>query len=216
MIVVGVDAHKRTHTLVAIEAGTGELRGQLTVAASDGGSIEALRFVQQLDEERVWVIEDCRHVSGRLEQALITLGERVIRIPPAWTVDARRAARTPGKSDPIDAAAVARAALREGVDRFPAAFLDEQAIEIRLLCDYRDQLISERVRLANRLRWHLLAIDPELEIQLRPAALERPRIRARLARQLGRLGTAPGSGSRNQRSSGSASSPARNASSRPS
>ncbi len=188
MIVVGVDAHKRTHTLVAIEAGTGELRGQLTVAASDGGSIEALRFVQQLDEERVWAIEDCRHVSGRLEQALITLGERVIRIPPAWTVDARRAARTPGKSDPIDAAAVARAALREGVDRFPAAFLDEQAIEIRLLCDYRDQLISERVRLANRLRWHLLAIDPELEIQLRPAALERPRIRARLARQLGRLG----------------------------
>jgi transposase len=83
---------------------------------------------------------------------------------------------------------VARAALREGLDRFPAAFLDEQAMDIRLLCDYRDQLISERVGLANRLRWHLLAIDPELEAQLRPAALEGPRIRARLARNLGRLG----------------------------
>jgi hypothetical protein len=81
-----------------------------------------------------------------------------------------------------------RAALREGLDRFPAAFLDEQAMDIRLLCDYRDQLISERVRVANRLRWHLLSIEPELEAQLRPAALDGPRIRAKLARQLGRLG----------------------------
>ena len=53
MIVVGVDAHKRTHTLVVIDARTGELRGQLTVAACDEGSVEALRFVQQLDEQRV-------------------------------------------------------------------------------------------------------------------------------------------------------------------
>jgi transposase len=135
MIVVGVDAHKRTHTLVAIDAGTGELRGQRTVASGDGGSIEALRFVQTLDERRVWAIEDCRHVSGRLERALIAAGERVIRIPPVLTVDARRAVRTPGKSDSIDAAAVARAALREGLDRFPAASLDERAMEIRLLCD---------------------------------------------------------------------------------
>jgi transposase len=183
-----VDAHKRTHTLVALDAGTGELRGQLTVRASDEGSVEALRFGQRLDEQRVWAIEDCRHVSGLLERALIAFGERVIRIPPALTVDARRSARVPGKSDPIDAAAVARAAIREGLERFPAAFLDEQAMEIRMLCDYRDQLISERVRLANRLRWHLLVIAPELEAQLRPAALDGPQIRARLARQLGRLG----------------------------
>jgi transposase len=114
MIVIGVDAHKRTHTLVAVDAGTGELRGQRTVFASDGGSIEALRFVQELDEQRVWAIEDCRHVSGRLERALIAFGERVIRIPPAWTVDARRAARTPGKSDPIDAAAVAQGGAQGG------------------------------------------------------------------------------------------------------
>ncbi len=111
MIVVGVDAHKRTHTLVAIDAGTGELRGQRTVAASDDGSIDALRFAGELGEERVWVIEDCRHVSGRLERGLIAAGERVIGIPPALTGDARRSTRAPGKSDPIDATAVARAAL---------------------------------------------------------------------------------------------------------
>ncbi len=60
--------------------------------------------------------------------------------------------RQPGKSDPIDATAIARAALREGVGTLPVAFLDEQAHEIRWLTDYRDQLINERVRLVNRLR----------------------------------------------------------------
>jgi len=186
MIVIGVDAHKRSQTLVAVEAGTGELLGQRTVLASDDGALEALRYGQALDDERVWAIEDCRHVSGRFEQALIAAGERVIRIPPALTSTARRAARTPGKSDPIDATAIARAALREGLESFPEAFLDERAMEIRLLCDYRDQLITERVRLINRLRWHLLAIEPELEAQLSPAALDGPRIRARLAAQLRR------------------------------
>jgi transposase len=66
--------------------------------------------------------------------------------------------REPGKSDPIDATAIARAALREGT--LPVAFLDEQAHEIRVLNDYRDQLINERVRLASRLRWHLVQIAP--------------------------------------------------------
>jgi hypothetical protein len=31
MIVIGVDAHKRTHTLVALEAVTGTGRGQTTI-----------------------------------------------------------------------------------------------------------------------------------------------------------------------------------------
>ena len=108
MIVIGVDAHKRTQTLVALEAGTGELLGQRTVLASDAGALEAVRFGQGLDQARVWAIEDCRHVSGRFERALIAAGERVIRIPPALTSTARRTARTPGKCDPIDATAVAR------------------------------------------------------------------------------------------------------------
>jgi hypothetical protein len=33
--------------------------------------------------------------------------------------------------------------LREGIERFPAAYLDENAVEIRLLCDHRDTLVNE-------------------------------------------------------------------------
>lgn len=187
MIVIGVDAHKRTHTLVALDAGTGADQGQRTIQASDDGVLDALRFAAGLGRERVWAVEDCRHVTARLERALLGAGERVIRVPPSLTGESRKATRTAGKSDPIDARAVALAAIREGLENLPVAFLDEQAHEIRVLCDYRDQLMGERVRLINRLRWHLVRIAPHLEAQLGPEALKGPRIRARLARQLGQL-----------------------------
>ena len=191
MIVIGVDTHKRSHTLVALDAVTGAERGQLTISAGDEGTLDALRFVSELDEERVWAVEDCRHVSGRLERGLVASGDRVIRVAPGLTESSRRAVRQPGKSDPIDATAIARAALREGVDTLPVAFLDEQAHEIRVLTDYRDQLINERVRLASRLRWHLVQIAPELEAQVRPQGLIGPRIRAKVSRGLARLPRSP-------------------------
>jgi transposase len=158
----------------------------MTVQATDDGALNALRFAA-LDHDRVWAVEDCRHVTARLERALVGAGERVIRVPPSLTGESRKGTRTPGKSYPIDARAVALAAIREGVVNLPVAFLDEQAHEIRVLCDYRDQLMHERVRLINRLRWHLVRIAPHLEAQLGPEALKGPRIRARLARQLGQL-----------------------------
>jgi transposase len=158
MIVIGVDTHKRSHTLVALDAVSGQARGQLTIPASDEGTLAALRFAGELDEERVWAVEDCRHVSGRLERGLVASGDRVIRVAPALTETSRRAVREPGKSNPIDATAIARAALREGIDALPVAFLDQQAHEIRVLNDYRDQLINERVRLASRLRWQPRAV----------------------------------------------------------
>src|SRR5947209_162441 len=191
MMVIGVDAHKRTHTLVALDAVTGASRGQSTILAGDDGVLGALRFAAGLDAERVWAVEDCRHVTSRLERALLGAGERVIRVPPSLTGESRKATRTAGKSDPIDATAVALAAIREGVENLPVAFLDEQAHEIRVLCDYRDQLMHERNRLINRLRWHLVRIAPEIEAQIGPAALKGPRIRARLTRQLGQLPASP-------------------------
>jgi transposase len=191
MIVIGVDTHKRSHTLVALDAATGAARGQLTIPATDAGTLEALRFAGELDDQRVWAVEDCRHVSGRLERGLVASGDRVVRVAPALTESSRKAVRQAGKSDPIDAIAIARAALREGVDSLPVAFLDEQAHEIRVLTDYRDQLINERIRLVNRLRWHLVQIAPELEAQVRPQGMIGPRIRAMVSRGLAGLPRSP-------------------------
>jgi transposase len=98
---------------------------------------------------------------------------------------ARDAARTYGKSDPIDALAAARAALRE--DDLPTAHLDGADRDLRLLVDHREDLIAERTRAINRLRWHLHELDPEWD----PPARSLDRIN-NLDRILSRLADLPG------------------------
>jgi transposase len=187
MIVIGADTHKRNHALAALDGRTGAVIDELAIAADEDGHLRALAWSRGLDAERVWAIEDCRHVSGRLERALIAAGERVIRVPPQMTGASRQAQRERGKSDLIDARAVARAALREGIERFPAAVLDEDALEIRLLHDHRASLVSERSRQINRLRWQLVALCPELEAQLPPRSLRHEPHITRVARRLARM-----------------------------
>jgi transposase len=99
----------------------------------------------------------------------------------------RKGEREPGKSDEIDAQAVARAVVKDGVEQFPVAYLDERAMEIRLLSDHRNDLVAERVRTINRLRWHLLELCPELERSLKRRALNHARVLDRVDRQLRKL-----------------------------
>jgi transposase len=188
MIVIGADTHKRTHALAAVDAGTGRVRGHRQIKAEEPGHLAAVRWARGLDDEqRVWAIEDCRHVSRRLEQALLAAGERVVRVPPHRMGASRRGEREPGKSDEIDALAVARAVVKDGVERFPAAHLDERALEIRLLRDHREDLVRERTRVQNRLRWHLLELCPELERSIKPRSLGQTRQLDRIERRLRRL-----------------------------
>src|SRR5919198_5643884 len=67
MIVIGTDTHKRTHTCGAVDSLTAAARGELTVPARNGSFGKLLRWARALDPERVWAIEDCRHVSGARE-----------------------------------------------------------------------------------------------------------------------------------------------------
>jgi transposase len=108
MIVIGVDPHKQTHTAAAVDRRTGELIGELTVTAGEEGHARLLEWARQLDSERGFALEDCRQVSCRLERFLIGRGERVVRVPPKLMARTRRSARARGKSDAIDALAVAR------------------------------------------------------------------------------------------------------------
>lgn len=187
MIVIGVDTHKRQHALCAVDEGTGRLRGSREITAEQAGHLTAVRWARTLDPERVWAIEDCRAVSRRLEQALLAAGERVIRVSPQLMGASRRGERERGKSDEIDAQAIARAVVKDGVERFPAAYLDEAAMEIRLLSDHREDLVRERTRMQCRLRWHLLELCPELEAKLAPGALSHPGQLERLDRRLRRM-----------------------------
>jgi transposase len=184
MIVLGADTHKRSHTVAAIATGTGELLGERTVPVGRRGFGALLRWARSIDEERIWALEDCRHVSGSLERFLIERGERVLRIPTHLTAKARKSARQRGKSDPIDAVNVARAALQEGLASFPVAHLDGPELDLRLLVDHRERLVRHRVELNNTLQWHLHDLWPEL--QLPGGALFSKKWSTRIGRRLAR------------------------------
>jgi transposase len=184
MIVIGTDTHKRSHTCGAVFAGTGQLAGEQTAPAREPGFAALLDWGRDLDPERIWAIEDCRHVSGSFERFLVASGERVVRVPPKLMGESRRGERTRGKSDPIDALAVARAALREGPETLPAAHLDEAALELKLLLDHREDLVRARSEDQQRLRWHLHDLWPDFEL---PAGcLDRIVWLDRVARKLSR------------------------------
>jgi transposase len=179
-IVIGGDAHKRTHTFVA---------------ADQHGRARSLRRPSLRRARGTWqrsrgqragrgATMGDRGLPAPHEDAgvrsSVRAGETVARVPTHLMVGARRGARTPGKSDPIDALAVARAAWRE--PELPAAQLDGPARELRLLVDHRDALVRERTRLQARIRWHLHEISPELEV--RPRGLRSACVVDRVERHL--------------------------------
>jgi transposase len=182
MFVIGIDAHKRSHTAVIID-GNGRKVATKSCETTSKDHLTLLRWAAGYGAERVWAIEDCRNMTRRLERDLLAAGERIVRVPPKLMAHARDAARTYGKSDPIDALAVARAALRE--DDLPTAHLDGPDRHLRLLVDHREDLVAERTRAINRLRWHLHELDPQWD----PAArsLDRVSNQDRILEQLADL-----------------------------
>jgi len=158
VVIVGIDAHKRTHTAVAIDEAGRKLGEHTTRMTTTEANLELLRWAGSFAPERRFAVEDCRHLSRRLEADLLAAGQELVRVPPKLMAHARDAARTYGKSDPIDALAVARAALRE--PGLPIARLDGPSRDLRLLVDHREDLVRERTSQVNRLRWHLHELDP--------------------------------------------------------
>jgi transposase len=176
VVVVGVDAHKATHTLVAVDDG-GRRLAELTVQATTAGHLKALDWARNaFGTDLLWGIEDCRHLSSRLERDLLDAGQQVVRVPPRLMARTRASARTWGKSDPIDALAVARAALRE--PDLPRATHDTVSREFKLLVDRRDDLVVQRTGVCNRLLWRVHELDPSQAPK--PASLKWAKTRAAL------------------------------------
>ena len=150
MLTIGVDPDKQTHAAFAVNE-LGVEVAQRTVAVRREGFEQLLEWGCQHAVERSWVIEDVRNVSGSLERFLLDHGETVVRLAPQLMADACQGMRERGKSDPIDALAISRAALREGLDTLAIARLDGPELELRLLGLHRERLVRERTRLINEL-----------------------------------------------------------------
>lgn len=163
MVTLGSDSHKQSHTLVAVDE-NGRQLAEMRVKATQTGHLEAMSWARQWPERR-WAMENCRQLSRGLERDLLRAGEQVLQVSPKLMGSSRRSGRQPGKSDPIDALAVARVALRE--PKLPMARLEGKSRELKLLVDHREDLVGERTRIQNRLLWHLHELEPGFAVASR-------------------------------------------------
>jgi transposase len=65
MVLLGIDPHKDTHTVVVVDQ-AGRQLDQTTVPARTLGHGELVGWLGLAGpERRLWAVEDCRHVTGR-------------------------------------------------------------------------------------------------------------------------------------------------------
>jgi len=160
---LGVDTHKRTHTLVALDA-AGRQLGTRTSPNSPEGWASALAWARgQQQQMRCWGIENSGSLGKGFAQFLLAQGEAEVReVSPQRTAQYRRRGRTQDKTDQADALAIARLLLAEG-EHLPTVQRDDVSTELRLLSDHRDNLLADRTRLINQLPAQMLQIDPDYQ-----------------------------------------------------
>lgn len=183
MVTVGIDPHKKSHTAVIVD-GTGRRLGPALTVTDDADAVVKLRTWVRKNapgQSLLWAIEDGRGLARRLATALVTTGESVVWVPVRLMVEARKHTAGRGKSDPLDALAVAKAASSPDNARYLAPHTGtEPGTDLAPLVDYRAELVTQRTQLISRIRWRL----HELAAGLDPASLTTRSAGARLAEQL--------------------------------
>ena len=150
MVTVGIDPHKHVHVAVAVDA-TGRRIGQPLTVKNDGLVItNLLKWIRSITDDALitWAIEDGRGYG------LLLAGHEVVWVPSRLTAAHRKLhAATGSKSDPTDAAGAAHAAIATpGLDRHR---IDEHVRELRILVDYRSDVVKRRTMVINQLKAQL-------------------------------------------------------------
>jgi transposase len=158
-VVIGVDPHKATNVVAAIDE-QGELVGQETLPANREGLRTLERWAKRFPERR-WAVEGAGGIGRPLAQKLLAAGERVVDVPPKLSSRVRvLSTGNARKNDALDATftALAAALRNERLSSVQPEDGPEGHTEIlRLLTERREDLVSERTRALNRL--HVLLRD---------------------------------------------------------
>lgn len=154
---IGVDTHKATLAAAAVDELGREVETR-TFANDSSGHRAAFEWVSSFSEGRVVGIECSGSYGAALAWSLMDRGEDVREVPPALTWRERNRKRSDGKSDPVDALAIARVVARE--QNLPVPKRAGLTVDLRLLNEHRDQLIRHRTRLANRAHRDLVILTP--------------------------------------------------------
>ena len=175
MLTIGVDAHKRVNMAVAIDAAGREVARWRGANTAEGWR-QVAAWAADLDGEIHWGIEGAWNYGRGLAQSLVAAGVAVYEVNARWTAAGRRRARTPGKSDGLDARAVALVVWREASTLQVVAADDETGV-LELLVTERDGVVAEATRLRNQAHQLLLQLDPDYRARI-PSLKTRQGLRA--------------------------------------
>jgi transposase len=156
-VIIGMDPHKRSATIEAIDDRENVLaQGRF---GTDRDGYRSMVALARQFKDRVWAVEGCNGIGRHLAQRLVADGESVVDVPSKLSARARVFATGQGrKTDPVDAHSVAVAALRtEGLRQVSA---DNTTVALRLLVDRRDLLGRARTETVSRLHHLLLELIP--------------------------------------------------------
>jgi transposase len=156
-----VDAHKSVHAAVALDA-TGRELGTWRGSNSPRGWAAQAAWA---GAECRWGIAGAGNYGRGLAQHLVAAGATVYDINPRWTAQERQRARRPGKSDRLDARAVALYLWREAATLPPLDAEDDTTV-LDLLVTEREGAVAEATRLRHQLHALLLQLDPQYKARL--------------------------------------------------
>jgi transposase len=158
-VAIGIDTHKGSLAAASVDT-LGRVLGVREFANDPTGHRSLLRWVKDQGQPRTIGIEGSLSYGSAAARALLAHGEDVREVAPSLTHLERRR-RSKGKSDPVDAVAIARVVVAD--ETLPSARRTALLADLKLLVDYRDQLVRARTQVANRVHANLVVIRPGYE-----------------------------------------------------
>jgi transposase len=157
-VLIGVDPHKTSVAVAAVEEAKGELLERATFPQNRTG-LRALEHWTKRFPERRWAVENSGGLGRHLAARLAAAGESVVDVPPKLSARVRvLSTGNARKNDGLDALATALAASRNG--RLAAVDPEAASEALRLLSERREDLVAERTRALNRLHGLLRDLLP--------------------------------------------------------
>jgi transposase len=157
-VLIGVDPHKASLAVAAIDEATGEFLERASFP-QDRAGLRALERWAKHFPERCWAVENAGGLGRYLAVRLAGSGESVVDVPPKLSAKVRvLSTGNARKNDGVDALATALAASRNG--RLTAVNTEDSSEVLRLLSERREDLVAERTRALNRLHGLLRDLLP--------------------------------------------------------
>jgi transposase len=157
-VFAGVDTHKDS-LAVAVTNPAGQVLAVRQVSNTEPGFAQLTKLLHEHQVRRIGI--EGSGAYGRavaVHLAALEVAE-VVEVPPLLTSRERSARPGQGKTDPVDAVAIARITAREQ-HLPPVRLIVGTAADLRALSDYRDQLAEDRRQLINRIHAELAGLHP--------------------------------------------------------